>query len=387
MLDLLYYYDYKGYKKNRELWYKVVLVLFILIAGLRYRIGIDTVRYLYDYYHDTPTLYSLKFGDLNIANNPLWKILNSFFYTLGAKYYIVQLVESAFVNILIFKYVKKHTSYIFTSVLLYFLWMYASYSFEAMKAGFSMALCLFANDYFLDKKWVKFVLISLLAFLFHPSSIIITFFSCFTFLKINKMGLLILCITFFVGGMLQLIYGDLILAFSFNDYLYNKAAVYGESDRYFTADSNRNVVYYAVHYVFIVLPSLLSFWVVKNKRNLSLLKFEPYLFLALFFVTMSANIYLFFRIYYFYTIYIILFISQAIVDLWKGIRFKLSFLNAILILLPFIVYMYYSYVGDRWMRYYPYASVVEKTINHQREKMYKEIRSDGIVPMPKKNEY
>ena len=386
MLDLLYYYDYKGYKKNRELWYKVILVLFILIAGLRYRIGIDTVRYLYDYYHDTPTLYSLKFDDLNIAKNPLWIILNSFFYTLGAKYFMVQLVESAFVNILIFKYVKKHTSYIFTSVLLYFLWMYASYSFEAMKAGFSMALCLFANDYFLDRKWAKFVFISLLAFLFHPSSIIITFFSCFTFLKLNKVGLLILCVTFFVGGLLQLIYGDLIMAFSFNDYLYNKAVSYGESDQYFVVEKDRNIIYFTIHYVFIVLPVLISFWVVK-KKNLSLMRYESHLFLALFFITMSINIFIFFRIYYFYTIYIILFISQAFVDLCKKITLKLSLIKVAFVLFPFFIYVFYSYKGDRWMRYYPYATILDKTVSFQREKMYKEGRSDGIVPIPKKNEY
>lgn len=381
LLLLVYYYDYKGYKKNRELWYKVVLLLLILIAGLRYRIGIDTPAYMYDFFHETPSFDDLKLGDLNIGNYPFWNLVNSFFYTIGAKFFMVQLFEAAFVSILILRYIKKHSPYIFTSVLLFFVWMYASYSMEAMKAGFSMSLCLFANDCFINKKYIKYVFISLIAFLFHPSSILITIMSMMTFFKINRIGLIVLCIAFFAGSMIQIIYGDLIMLFSFNEYVYNKAFTYGNSDVFFVVE-NKNVYYYIAHYFMILIPTLISFWVVKSQNTRSsIMKFEPQLFLALFFLTMSVNIFIFFRIYYFYVIYIILFLSQAIVDLWKNLSVRTSLVKGLLIVFPFMIFVYFSYLGERWKRYYPYASVIDKTVDLNRERMYSEVRT-GAFSLP-----
>ena len=376
LLGLIYYYDYKDFHNNRDFWYKVVLAIFILLAGLRYRLGIDTPRYIYDYFHETPFIYDLTLDELDIGNYPLWNILNSLLYTIGVKFYVVQLIESAFVNILIFKYIQKHSSCIFTCVFFFFIWMYPSYCMEAMKAGFSMVLTMYAHDYMLERKWVKGGSLFLVAFLFHMSVIIIAAFSIFTFLKLDFKGGIILLFAFISGRFLLSAYGDLIEIFSFNEQIMTKAENYGDSDEFFALEG-MNVYYYIVHFLTILMPSVFAFYVVKTNKNLDLLKLEPYLFLGLFFITISANIIIFFRIYYFYIIYIILFISQALIDLLKGNRNSLiPQIKLCAIIIPFLVFIFISYYGVRWMRYYPYSSVVEKSIDKGREQMYNSIRDD-----------
>ena len=49
-------YDINGAKKGRDIWYGFMLVAFILVAGLRWRIGIDTPSYLYNFYHEKSIL-------------------------------------------------------------------------------------------------------------------------------------------------------------------------------------------------------------------------------------------------------------------------------------------------------------------------------------------
>ena len=46
---LTYVYDYRQFSRGRIVWLVVVLIVFILLGGLRYRIGTDTVNYIFDY--------------------------------------------------------------------------------------------------------------------------------------------------------------------------------------------------------------------------------------------------------------------------------------------------------------------------------------------------
>ena len=389
LLILLYQYDIRGYRWNRNLWYNVVLITFILTAGLRYRLGIDTPTYIYDYFHDTPTLSELEIKNLTLGDYPLWKILNSLGRSLNLKFFIIQLIESTFVNILIFRYIKKHSSYIFTCIFFYFIWMYASYNMEAMKAGFSMTICLYANDYILEKKWQKGIILFAIATLFHPSTLLIAAVSFLTFLKFDYKGIIFLLIVIFSATIIQNLYGDIISFLDFDEALSNKAEAYGNSERYF-AFTGRNYNFFIFYYVPLVLSTLTAFFIIKkSKCNDNSMTLEPYLFLGILFYIISAIILIFFRIFYFYVIYVILFISQALITIIRNSKFYggLSIIIILMILFPFLFYIKTTYQNERWMRYYPYSSIIEKNVNEKREMMYNFIRVRSVNPPPIEGEY
>lgn len=387
LLVLIYHFDIKGTRQNRDYWYHIVLIIFVLVAGLRYRIGIDTPIYIEDYFHYTPKLQHFKIEKW--SNSVLWLILCSIGRTIGLKFFILQLIEAAFVNILIFKYIRKHSSYIFTCVFFFFIWMYASYCMEAMKAGFSMAICLYANDYIREKKWKYGLLLFLVAILFHSSSLLIFAFSFISVFRFNTLGLLLLAGSFFAGIVVEDKFGDIISLMSFDDYLQTKMEDYSESDRY-SLRSGKNIFYYLYNYAPMVFSSLISFYIVKKgKINSSLMKLESMLFMFVLSYIISANIIIYYRIYQFYVIYFILYISQATVDVVKrnNIYGKYSGSMALFVLIPFFFYVYQTYIGYRWMRFIPYSSVIEKSVDYERERMYDFVRLSRTNPSPNKNEY
>ena len=183
-------------KKNRTLSYNFVLVILIFISGLRWRIGTDTIGTLTQFYYYTPKLENFFKWESFGVHAVLWKFFMSFFFTFGGRFYLVQLFQAIIVNALIFKYFKKHSKYIFTCVFLYFIWMYTTYNKEEMKASLSVVFMLYANDYILDKKYKKSLMLSVLACLFHFSTILLIFTPLFLFLRINKISIFLLIISF-----------------------------------------------------------------------------------------------------------------------------------------------------------------------------------------------
>lgn len=387
LLVLVYFFDIKGTRQNRDFWYHIMLIIFVLVAGLRYRLGIDTPAYLGDYFYETQELQKFNFDEW--SNSPLWNLLCSIGRTIGVKFFVLQLIEAAFVNIIVFKYIRRHSPYIFTCVFFFFIWMYASYCMEAMRAGFSMAICLYAIDYIRERKWKYGLLLFLVAILFHSSSLLILAFSFISVFRFNILGLLLLAGSFFAGIVVEDKFGDIISLMSFDDYLQAKAEAYTGSDRY-SLQSGKNIFYYLYHYAPLVFSSLISFYIVKKgKINSNLMKLEPMLFMGVLTYIISANIIIFYRVYYFYAIYFILFISQASIDIVKrnDIYGKYSGSMALFVLISFFFFIFQTYSGDRWMRYIPYSSVIEKSVDKDRERMYDFERAIKKAPPPNENEY
>ena len=231
LLLLSYYYDICNNRINKKLWYNVVLVILILIAGLRYRLGTDTSMYIGEFYHVTPKLDEMGFEDLSIKY-PLWMILMSVVRTFGGKFFIVQLIHSSIVNILLFNYIKRHSHYIFTCVLIYYLWVYTSYNMEIMKSSLAIVLCLYGNDFIMNKEWVKGYLLYIIAFLFHYETLLILITPLFFSIRFNLKTMVFLLLAFILGFILEQKIEDYTFLLSFSGDLLEKAEFYATEDRY-----------------------------------------------------------------------------------------------------------------------------------------------------------
>ena len=383
MLFFSFRYDICGKTKYCNFCYKAVLVLFILVAGLRWRLGTDTPSYIYHFYHDIPLLDKLTEEELGFGAKPLWNLLNSLVKTLGGKYYIVQLIESAFVNVLVFCYIKKHSHYIFTCLFFYYLTMYFSLNMEVMKAAMSIVVCFYANDYVLQKRWVKAYFLYIIAVLFHPQVIIIMLMPLFLKLRFNWLGTVGLVMLFFIGHIIQEKFGDYLMLFELEDSISDKAEDLAESERYLGQEHSQVFMLKSI-YIYIVYGCI-CLWYMKRHTMSKVLQFEPFVIFYVGFYVLAVNVYISYRFSMYYAIYLVLIISEMFVDVIKNtpkLFLGLSYIRSFAIVLPFVL-LVGQHLVSKSFRYYPYSSVINRTVDKYREQRGKKARPNWPVASEK----
>ena len=388
LLLLSYHYDFCSNEKNKRKWYIGILIVLILLSGLRYRLGVDTTRYCYNFYHGIPYLWQLTWDDFAFGRDPLYMLFNSLVLSLGGKFYVVQLIHAAFVNGLLFKYIQKHSSYIFTCVFFYFIWKFFAYNMEEMRASISVVICLFANDYILEKKWIRGIFLYIIGCFFHASTVIIILMIPLLFIfKLNKKGIVILVGAFVVGRILMTLLEENLALLAFSDVISTKAEGYLNHDE--LSGQQGNVFYFIINIVPFLLYSILSILYVKiKKKDVAMIEMEPLVMIAMAFLVIQMSIYMFYRFVNFYAIYVILYSSYYLVDISKnnakissGVKFIVS-LGVGSYLMLAMIYPYFR-EPSFGRRFYPYSSVIEKSINRERELIYSEMDGERMHP----NEY
>ena len=385
LLLLSFRYDINGKTKGRDQWYLAVLVMFILIAGMRWRIGTDTTVYIHQFYHETPVLSDIKSDSFALGSKPLWLLLNSIVLTMGGRFYIIQFIQAAFVNYLIFRYIKKHSPYIFVCVSLYFVWMFLAYNTQEMKASMAVAVCLYANDYILEKRYYQGVFLIIIGCFFHFSTVLILITPIFFFIRLNKTGLIILCLSFFAGIVIQQAFGDYLEMFEFD-------ATISQKEQHWAlgiADNDHNINYYLVNVCPFILYSLILLKYFKSKYPEDpILRFEPCILIGVITYLLYTNVHFFYRFTHFYAIYLIFILSSFFVKTIKrnnklGIGVAIS--KCFVLLFPILFSMFFQYYATHNYRmYYPYSSIIEKEISKERERRF---NLNVVRPVPNKNEY
>lgn len=370
LVVLSFRYDINGKTAGRDSWYNFLLFIFILVVGLRWRIGIDTVGYLTHFYHDYPPLEYFRFEDYPIGKDPLFVLLNSMVITFGGRFYVVQLVQASIVNVLIFSYIKKHSKYVFTSLIFYAIISFASYNFEIMRGSISIAICLYGNDYFLEKKWFKGYLLYFIALLFHAQTIVLFVVPIFLSLRLNKKGILILLFAFLLGQMLNSIMVSFLIQYFDNGIIADKAIAYAESDFGFGEGLKLNQ-YMGVALRFAYCSCALLFLKRKQKDN-PILIMEPFMVVWLLFLMVQCGFRLTYRYVEYFNVYIFFLFAELFVNmignkLSKGI----AYLRSVIVFMPFFLASSYGLTkSEIYYKYYPYSSVISRTINKERESIY-----------------
>ena len=379
-------YDINEKTKYRDEWYFVMLIVFILIAGLRWRLMVDTPNYIYRFYHSTPLLEDYSFADYPIGKDPLYVLINSIVKTYGGRFYVVQLIEATFVNILVFKYIKRHSNYIFTCLFFYAITNYLGLCMETMRASFSIVICLYANDYILDKKWVKGYLLMLIALMFHAQTIVMFILPALFFLRFNKVGVVALVCAFILGLFLQTSLGDYAALLEFSDELEDKATTYANSESFGGVKGGLGYFLFA-KLPMLVYPILSLLYIKRYKPDCALLKMEPFIVLGVMFVAIRINFEIAYRYANYFGVHFFLFYSELMVSIIhraKHVDKAVACFRGFLYFLPFFLLTGFAkYV--RLHTFYPYSSVIERRIDHNREAKY--MNGNKITPPADYNEY
>lgn len=378
LLFLSIHYDINGKTKNKDIWYCIMLVVFILIAGLRWRIGLDTSNYLGDFYHVYPTIDRFSFDDYGIAKSPLYVLISSFIKSLGGRFYVVQLIHATFVNTLVFRYIRKHSPYIFTCIFFYAITCYTTYNMETMRASMGIVVCFFAYDYVLEKKWWKAYSLLIIAFLFHPEIIVLFILPLLFFLRLNKIGILFLIASFIVGKILAELLQEYLFLLEFEGTIQNKIAYATESDKW-ASGAEGGVIYVMLS---IVLPFIMVFsslfYIKKYKPDSNLIKMEPFLMIGFAFIMIKYNFLIAYRYVDIFKFYFIFFYSELWVDLTirtKNLERSFSIARTFIIFIPLLFYLLYpNYISKKshGYRYIPYNSVFERKINKKQQLKFNE---------------
>ncbi len=166
-------YDWMAKQGGENKWYYFNLVVLILLAGLRYRVGGDTLMYM-SMFELCPKLDELKYFDFEEAHyNPLWYILNAISKSIYNDFFVFQLIHATIVNSVFFSFFRKYSkNYYFTVILLYYVGYFCYFNMEVMRESLCICILLLSTRFLLEKKWVFYYIMCVFALFMHYSALV-----------------------------------------------------------------------------------------------------------------------------------------------------------------------------------------------------------------------
>lgn len=363
---LVSYYDFhKEHKMYRNLNYSFLCVILILIAGLRYKVGGDTIRYMESFMFEMPTLDKIRFDGL-LGNQysggstymPLSLLLFSFCKSISNSFYFLQLVCAGFINIVFFWFFKKHTPYYFAAALFFIVISYLEFNTEIMRESIAIAFTVIGMNALLKKKIITYYFYCFIALGFHLSALSAFAFPLFMLIKFNWKSIII-CAGICVGvTIIYLRLPNLINTLTIINYgLENNIMRYYNEEA--NIGNNHMQILWFCKWIIIPLSSIIAIMFSRRKHE--------YIFwgMVLIFIVyghMSRYSLMFQRFNNFILPYVWILIGTGMVCLANKIRFfkSIGFVY-VTIFISFTIICFYLFLlfvdSEGWLKYYPYTSI------------------------------
>lgn len=343
--------------KGKNIYFYFCLLFIILLAGLRYKTGADTINYHYNYssWPDLSKLthYHITESRYNILFIYFWSLCKS----ICSEVWFYQIIHSTIVNTVFLFYFKKRCQRVFLCILFYIIYHYFYYNMEIVRASFSVCCFLLSYDYLLEKKWVKYYLFSIIAIGFHTEAIVLLAFPLFQYLSKKRIDGKMIFITIIVSYMILQMANFIPLV----DSVFSSMDLEGG---YYLNDRGSNVNAYILSVITIVPPVGILILNVDNRD----FKFSWLLFLYIFIEVQTLKYTVFFgRILDFLVPILITALVQTIEN-----RNKVK--NNMVIIMcvcSFVFTCFFTYIKNSyypaWKYYYPYSSILDPKENKERE--------------------
>lgn len=200
LLMILFAYFAGDSKKTWSNPFFVALVVaYSLFVGLRTSYN-DTPAYIRSFLQAEPIAQFLTDPErMDLMHNPLFYGASSFVRGFTANYHIFFLMDAVFVAILLMRFFRKHSQgRLWYAVLLFWGFGLGMFGAAAMKQITAMAVLTLAYEAMLEKKWVRFVLIVLVASLIHTYAVLFLLLPFFLTTPWNWRTIALLAATAFV---------------------------------------------------------------------------------------------------------------------------------------------------------------------------------------------
>jgi len=383
LLILISIYDFNKIVKGMNLYYYIVLVVFILTAGLRYRIGLDTIRYM-NHFQDMPTLFNVSFDDYNETKfSAIYYSLALISKTIHPSFVFFQILHAIILNSVVFYFIKKNTRYIFSGALLYYLFCFTNFNFEVLRESIAIVFFLLSVKSLLRRNWIKYYLFVLLAFLSHPSAILLFFIPFFIHLRMTKLVYIYMGGVFLFSLMISDYVTPIFELISITDSLSEKADRYLDSELMGQVFNINGLIKNFIIFIFFPLISM-SFL----KRKFSFESKYEFLIIFNFFVSiMAIKFGLFYRYFNYFIIFDVILFAEfggklyvylsSKLNVYSSSKFSLFFVAIIFSSIIFLqVYSYFTPIGKYerikvYSRYYPYSSIIGSSKDNSRERLFR----------------
>lgn len=421
MLAGVYAYDYRGYRLSYNVAYWAFWVVLVVVAGLRYRIGTDSIVYE-NFYEEVPSfaeLFNFKFDKFRFE--PGFIVFASITRSFSNDFMWLQFLHAFVVNLVIFWFISKYTTHRFLCLTFYFIILYLNLNTQVMREALAVCCFLLAWPSFRDGKWWFYYPIILLATTFHTSALFLMLIPLFCLPGIRKLFIIgkrtiIISIGILaVGIYIQQNFSSVFMLMSVTERMVDRVNVY-QRNEYGTGMLNivgmigtivQYCLYPAIAIYFLQKDNNLKLGELKKKILFSAKgneepekdseeldakkqykkdkrefnRWEIMVVLGIYFMLLSLPMFIFRRYFNYFGIFCL-----ATVATWtfsripigkKKIKLKPSYWA--IILLPFFFYNLYAYAAPAskggamkyYQIYYPYNTRLDPHMDSQREAIYR----------------
>lgn len=172
-------------RRSAEMCYWILCVLYAAVAGLRYRIGVDTVQYEMEL-SVVPPVSEFNPATFAMRYEPGIIILTGITRMFTPWIWPVQLICALWVNTAVFIFGKRMTERWFLFAGLYLLCAWLNMNFEVMREGVAIGFFLLAWPYFKRGEWWRYYLMIVGGILFHYSAVVLLLLPLFRMPYLRK---------------------------------------------------------------------------------------------------------------------------------------------------------------------------------------------------------
>lgn len=356
----IWYYDVHDNTKWKQVAFWGIFVIFFLLSGLRWKIGIDTLMYMrtwdeYGNFWDFHWLDDIrKFQDSseNVERyREGWILYVMFLKSIWNDFTLVQLTTSLLFNTALFLTVKKWSPKPFLTLLIFYInFKFLEFEFEIMRETVAVSIFLLGSfPAFMEKKWIRYYLWTFLCFEIHTSAVLMFALPLIRNIDWNlkQYTFFIFIPTFILAAAGRMILGNLVNIFlGGQDFISQYAASAVEEDN--------NINYYIMYGLQPVLMYLISFIGFRHFKEKA---FTPLVFF-------SIGVSIFSMIYFTASrlvnyIIIIDFIALTPIFYWLVRKFHTVWVAVLLLLIYFSPTLYSFRFPINVARYYPYQWVID----------------------------
>ena len=375
-------YDWMAKTGGEKFWYYSCLAVLILLAGLRYRVGGDTLIYM-SMFEDYPKLDELKYFDFAEAKyNPLWYILNAFSRSIYDSFTFFKIIHAVFVNSVFFWFFRKYCpSYYFSAIILYYIGYFCYFNMEVLRESLCISILLLSIPFYMRKQWLLYCLMCVISLLLHYSAVVMFFLPFLLFFKKPswKWQITIFVIVLFVMRVVNIpvLLLDVLgfneqLTILFNSYLENQRNIMG-------------IIAEIIKY----MPVFLFLFFRERIGQTDKYDFTPLIMGVVIFYTLSMSIGAFSRFINYFVPFIIVYAVNSIYKLFS-LDFKRLQISCISLIFGFMLLcmnMVVYYFGDHsetlpntrlYNIFYPYYSALNPKRDEHRERFIENYREVAI---------
>ncbi|MDR1653253.1 MAG: EpsG family protein [Prevotellaceae bacterium] len=373
-------YDICNLERGKTGFLVLEFILLVLLAGLRYRVGGDTLIYMF-LFDNYPSLGELQYFDFSEAEfNPLWYIFNAVIISCGGDFITFQIIHAIIVNSVFFWFFRKHTAFYFSAILMYYFGYYVLFNMEVLREALAVCCFMIAYPLYSQKKYVKYYLCCIVAVSIHWSALFMLLIPLFSFIlknfKVKHLIIVEIALGVFLAGISII---PLILdVFSFNYLVSLKLERYAEMEV--------NIMNTLFYYVFTV-PFILLLYFNNREENTDFQLRNMHSLVTLFVVLMVFSAFyniIFSRLTNYLIPFVILYIVESVKYL--NMRYKENIIYSFVIKMALVIILFFqSYYYWKtqlesmpdtkfYVLFHPYHSIFDPQIDKNREVFFENLR-------------